>query len=1143
MSKLSVTLGCETSKFVHEVDSARHMLNKFIEDSKKVAETSKENVSASDEQIQAYSRVISQLEKVASGSLATAQQEKVLAEQIKELSVQWQNLSEEVKQGDFGKSLSDTMSSAKAELDDLKQKLANVGDVKMGANLKKELRTTTNQLVQMTAKYREMTQAEQQSAEGQALLKKMDQLRMKAADLTDTIGDVNSEIKAMASDTSNLDAFNDLVDVGGSALQAYSGIMSKITGNEVDLRNAISTVIAVQSTVNTLTKVGNMLQSSSVVMLKVRKIQEAAAAAAIRIKTNAELKSTVATKAATIAQAAFNAVANANPYVLLATALLAVGSALIGFTRNAKEATDEMEDLNKEVDDFKPLHEQVRDDYIEGYISGYGKLVGEFNTLKVEWDKLTNDLERTDWIKKNQSALNGLGVSIRNIGDATRVFDTNAQDVFDYLNLFNKLATDREMFNKLASEYAKLGSTPADKLEFYQEPKKVKAGDVYTDFNRPKELSGLIFGEDYEFESPKGRLAGKNTYTLTESGANKINDRLKKEAEAKADIERATKLVEMAKELDDAGQKYQNTLDEIRQEEKKINDLGINTTNSSVDAKEVDYATGSLSDLENKLSDLQKKYKDGVLNITPEQYQSQVKNLEEQIKRKKIALGLEIDFNAEEIEDIQDMLQNESLTKLNNRLSELKTKYEDGLIQITPEDYQRKLRILEKAIKEKRIALGLDPVIDERSLKGIEDKISEKENELKLAVDDESRYKIQREIDALTREKKDIEFRFTVDEEELKRVGETVGETIARYRQHAVDQNDLKRSLNMDPVGGAGKARKGGKLDRDATIVRDELDFQREITNTLRDQYKLILQKQQAGVALTQDENTLAGIYEQAEDSLAGLEYRYKQLTKAAEGYQSKAQLNAHLWSGWKGEISAMGSLASAVDDLADRYKKWDEVLKDENKTSFEKSMYVITTYIATLEHLVNAIDTVVNTLKWFNEMNDLVTAKRLANNQAEITSDAIVTASEKANTAARIANNEQEMASDVATIGVKEGVAIAGATASGSVMPFPYNLVAIAAGLATVAGAFIMAKKAGAFANGGIVSGGSGSGDTQFARVNSGEMILNGTQQKRLFNLLDGTASRIGNVVGQGGEVVFKIKGNTLYGVLDNYMSKNRKI
>lgn len=73
-------------------------------------------------------------------------------------------------------------------------------------------------------------------------------------------------------------------------------------------------------------------------------------------------------------------------------------------------------------------------------------------------------------------------------------------------------------------------------------------------------------------------------------------------------------------------------------------------------------------------------------------------------------------------------------------------------------------------------------------------------------------------------------------------------------------------------------------------------------------------------------------------------------------------------------------------------------------------------------------------------------------------------------------------------------------------------------------------------FSQGGIINGGSTAGDQMLARVNGGEMILNGSQQKKLFNLLDSNGA-IGGF--NGGQVEFKINGSTLRGVLKNYDNK----
>lgn len=139
------------------------------------------------------------------------------------------------------------------------------------------------------------------------------------------------------------------------------------------------------------------------------------------------------------------------------------------------------------------------------------------------------------------------------------------------------------------------------------------------------------------------------------------------------------------------------------------------------------------------------------------------------------------------------------------------------------------------------------------------------------------------------------------------------------------------------------------------------------------------------------------------------------------------------------------------------------------------------------------------------------------------------------ATTAVTTAAATQEVANSSMVVGAKSGEAIAGATASGAKMPFPLNLIAIAAGVAAVVGALAMIS--GGFADGGIIGGNSFHGDKMLARVNAGEMILNQKQQANLFNMLNSGAGS------SGGTVEFKISGSQLKGVLNNYNSKMNKV
>ena len=114
---------------------------------------------------------------------------------------------------------------------------------------------------------------------------------------------------------------------------------------------------------------------------------------------------------------------------------------------------------------------------------------------------------------------------------------------------------------------------------------------------------------------------------------------------------------------------------------------------------------------------------------------------------------------------------------------------------------------------------------------------------------------------------------------------------------------------------------------------------------------------------------------------------------------------------------------------------------------------------------------------------------------------------------------------------------AVAAGTANAAAVPFPANLIAIASIITSIISVFSSLPK---FADGGIVQGKS-FGDYNLARVNGGEMILNTTQQGRLWNTIQqGTTS---SAPMGGGTVKFHIEGKQLVGVLNNYNSSKSRL
>lgn len=125
-----------------------------------------------------------------------------------------------------------------------------------------------------------------------------------------------------------------------------------------------------------------------------------------------------------------------------------------------------------------------------------------------------------------------------------------------------------------------------------------------------------------------------------------------------------------------------------------------------------------------------------------------------------------------------------------------------------------------------------------------------------------------------------------------------------------------------------------------------------------------------------------------------------------------------------------------------------------------------------------------------------------------------------------------------IALIGMKNAEAIASGTASGAGLPFPANIAAIASIVSVIAGIFASLPK---HANGGIIGGATTIGDYNLARVNKGEMILNGTQQHRLFNMLSTGGGFADSSISPSYTV--KIKGSDLYLAMKNFNNIKKNV
>ena len=289
-----------------------------------------------------------------------------LSLQLEFLKKAYKGLSEEEKNSDIGKTLGAEIGNLDAHLKDLAADMGefqrNTGNYAIAnQSVKTELRELVQEIAMLTLQYRSMSEEEQKSAAGQELEAKMNTLKARASELKDAVADVNREIQSGANDTKNFSAITEGINILVSGIGGLTAASHALGLGEKDLIKIQTTLQASLAASNALTKAQTALQAESNLMKGVARLQEAAHATAIKIKTAAEGESIIVTKAATIAQAAFNKVAMMNPYVLLATGIGLLVAAIFTFTKATKSETEEQKKAREEMEKSKREYEEMMD--------------------------------------------------------------------------------------------------------------------------------------------------------------------------------------------------------------------------------------------------------------------------------------------------------------------------------------------------------------------------------------------------------------------------------------------------------------------------------------------------------------------------------------------------------------------------------------------------------------------------------------------------------------------------------------------------------------------------------------------------------------------------------------------------------------
>ena len=286
---------------------------------------------------------------------------------------------------------------------------------------------------------------------------------------------------------------------------------------------------------------------------------------------------------------------------------------------------------------------------------------------------------------------------------------------------------------------------------------------------------------------------------------------------------------------------------------------------------------------------------------------------------------------------------------------------------------------------------------------------------------------------------------------------------------------------------------------------------------------------------LEQAKKRLAEMKSLASDMTAEIEDQMKKVTSLDEALKLakvREDVKALQKDLAKTEWNSVKDLASSTNTIVSAWTGLADTLSKEDASPWGKIAAIWNAMTQTVDGFLRIIDAV-NAWTEASETLQKAQAAEAAMTQTtaaqKVAANTQAIASDQAAGAATVAKATTDVAANTAS-------AASSAGASAAKLPFPANLLAVAAAISAVLGLMAAIPK---FAGGGVVQGGSSINDLQLARVNAGEMILNGSQQKRLWNAINSDMLR-GSFDGK--RIIGALRGSTLYLLMENYKKQAKK-
>lgn len=529
--------------------------------------------------------------------------------------------------------LSSTVKNVKKELNDI----GNVGNSAM-EKIDKRFNRIINSSAPLKRQLKDLQQImADMNMKGLSKTDEFTKIAVEAGKIKDAMDDASQAVRNYSNDTMALQASIQMLQGVAAAGSVATGVMALFGTENKNVAQAIKRTQGALAVLNGLQSLANSLNKDSVLVLKLKQIQQAwntkttiANNVATQTNTGVVGRNTAATVASTLAQKAHNTTVAIGKALFgdFSGLILLGAAALTAYSVANGKSKSKQDELNDSVSKGSEIQQQ----YTSTLSSTYANLMSKYTQLREEYKRLSTEHQKTEWIANNKNELENLGLSVRNVTDADNAFINNTANV-------------EEAFKRRAEAAARAAQLTA----LYQ--KKFELQQQQSD------LQTTIRGNFSEVRRINKQRQTKGTYTWGE--AQTLKENRKNEEELR---KTNNSLMDINLQISESAKRFGELNGSISTVKGggggRTTSTGGHTTTTTDNTPK--YAKDSLSDLEHRLSEMQQKLKDGLIPTDKiEETKIDIENLKKEILKKKILLGIEIDPAIKESEETKRRIKEE----------------------------------------------------------------------------------------------------------------------------------------------------------------------------------------------------------------------------------------------------------------------------------------------------------------------------------------------------------------------------------------------------------------------------------------------------------------------------------------------------